>query len=435
MSASIGVEKMKANGRFFHHCLHVVGFLDLFGVSMIIPLLNHHIKSLGASPTTAGIIGSCYGVLQLFSSSIVGSWSDIVGRRFSLITCILVSAFGYALLGLSTTIFICAIARIPVGIFKHSLSISKALLSDLVAEKERPRVMGRFNAACSIGFILGPVVAGYLTELQGGFYLTCFLCSAIFVLNAGLVWIMPRNEEMFHNGNFGNEKKANDLNPENEGIKKNHLTWTLRDQVVSVFKKVTEAAFSDLWDIFLVRLLMAISVMLCYSNFALAMEERFHMKPRTTGYLISYSSSLGVVAGFLIGPLSKLYGHSSYRMLMHSSILTFFCIFLYSLAPKIWVVVLSFTFLAFSTNIGRTCIVDIELAVGKQYGSGTLIGIGQSVSSVGRILAPLLSGIAQEYNACGPPLLGAIMAFASIYLMYKCRIRYSGPSLQKPKSE
>ncbi|XP_041438305.1 major facilitator superfamily domain-containing protein 9 isoform X2 [Xenopus laevis] len=411
---------------------------------MIVPLLNHHIKSLGASPTTAGIIGSCYGVLQLFSSSIVGSWSDIVGRRFSLITCILVSAFGYALLGLSTNIFICALARIPVGIFKHSLSISKALLSDLVLEKERPRVMGRFNAASSMGFILGPVVAGYLTELQGGFYLTCFLCSAIFVLNAGLVWIMPSSEE-FCNGNIVNENKTNDLTPdshvkldvlqENKEIIKNHPTWTVRDKVVSVFKKVTGAAFSDMWDIFLVRLLMAISVMLCYSNFALAMEERFHMKPRTTGYLISYSSSLGVVAGFLMGTLSKLYEHSSYTMLMHASILTFFCIFTYSLASKIWVVVLSFTFLAFSTNIGRTCIVDIELTVGKQYGSGTLIGIGQSVSSVGRILAPLLSGFAQEYDACGPPLLGAIMALASIYLMYKCRIRYTGASLQKRKSE
>lgn len=30
---------------------------DLFGVSMIIPLLSHHVKALGASPIVAGIIG------------------------------------------------------------------------------------------------------------------------------------------------------------------------------------------------------------------------------------------------------------------------------------------------------------------------------------------------------------------------------------------
>lgn len=33
---------------------------DLFGVSMIIPLLSHHVKALGASPTVAGIVGRCF---------------------------------------------------------------------------------------------------------------------------------------------------------------------------------------------------------------------------------------------------------------------------------------------------------------------------------------------------------------------------------------
>ncbi|KAM4795944.1 major facilitator superfamily domain-containing protein 9 [Rhinophrynus dorsalis] len=427
----------------------MVGFLDLFGVSMIVPLLNHHIKSLGASTTTAGIIGSSYGILQLFSSSIVGSWSDIVGRRFSLITCILASSFGYALLGASSNIFICAISRIPVGMFKHSLSISKALLSDLVSEKERAVAMGRFNAASSIGFILGPIVGGYLTE-RGGFYLNCFLCSAIFIVNAGLVWIMPQMDDKLRssapvsNESTLSKKNINlhtpesgvklEISQEENGILKSRPTQSLGNQVLSVLQKVTGVAFSSLWDIFLVRLLMAIAVLLCYSNFALAMEERFHMTPLITGYLISYSSSLGVVAGFLIGPLSRIYKHSSYTMVLHSSTLTFACLLLYSIAPSIWFVVLAFTFLAFSTNISRTCIVDVELTIGKKYGSGTLIGIGQSVSSVGRILAPLFSGIAQEFSPSGPPQLGAALALASIFLMHKMKSRYTGTTA-KEKNE
>lgn len=71
------------------------------------------------------------------------------------------------------------------GLFKHSLSICRALLSDLVSENERPLVMGHFNAASSVGFILGPMVGGYLTEHEGGFYLSSFVCAAIFLLNAG----------------------------------------------------------------------------------------------------------------------------------------------------------------------------------------------------------------------------------------------------------
>ncbi|KAM9320018.1 major facilitator superfamily domain-containing protein 9 [Gastrophryne carolinensis] len=413
---------------------------------MIVPLLNHHMKSLGASPTTAGIIGSCYGILQLFSSSIVGSWSDIVGRRYALIACILISALGYGLLGISINIYIYALARIPVGIFKHSLSISKAFLSDLVSEKERPHVMGRFNAASSMGFILGPVVGGYLAELQGGFYLTSLICTGIFILNAGLVWIMPQTEEKTH-GTVGSDRNANVQNGlpteadvsihscKGEGDKLGRNTMqTFWTQIISVFKKVTGVIFSEMWDIFLVRLFMAISVMLYYSNFALAMEERFHMTPKMTGFLISYGSTLGALAGFSLGPLSRLYQYNTYTMLLHSSVLTFFSILLYSVAPKMWIVILSSTFLAFSTTIGRTCIVDLELTLGEQHGRGTLIGVGQSVTSVGRILVPLLSGIAQEYSACGPPQLGAMLALASVFLMYKGKSRYSF-STHKIKAE
>ncbi|KAF4799947.1 hypothetical protein TURU_049277 [Turdus rufiventris] len=61
----------------FVRCLYAVGFLDLFGVSMVVPLMNHHIKSLGASHTVAGIIGSLYGVMQLFSSTFVVSSNTV----------------------------------------------------------------------------------------------------------------------------------------------------------------------------------------------------------------------------------------------------------------------------------------------------------------------------------------------------------------------
>ncbi|XP_018409630.1 PREDICTED: major facilitator superfamily domain-containing protein 9 [Nanorana parkeri] len=433
------------NGRSLQQYLHVVGFLDLFGVSMIVPLLNHHMKSLGASPTTAGIIGSCYGILQLFSSSIVGSWSDIVGRRYSLIACIVISALGYGLLGVSINIYIYAIARIPVGIFKHSLSISKAFLSDLACEKERPHIMGRFNAASSMGFILGPVVGGYLAELQGGFYMTSLICTVIFIVNAGLVWIMPQTEEKLNIVAHSDSSENLSINQspksgmrshilhEDNGTKANNAQ-TVWMQIIFVLRKVTGVAFSEMWDIFLVRLLMAISVMLYYSNFALAMEERFHMTPRMTGFLISYGSTLGALAGFSLGPLSKLYQYNTYTMLLHSSLLTFLSILVYSVAPKMWIVILSSTFLAFSTSIGRTCIVDLELTLGEQYGSGTLIGVGQSVTSVGRILVPLLSGIAQEYSPCGPPQLGAVLALASIFLMYKSKLGYSYSSHKKLKA-
>ncbi|XP_058478388.1 major facilitator superfamily domain-containing protein 9 [Solea solea] len=422
------------------YCIYVVGFMDLFGVSMIIPLLSHHVKSLGASPTVAGIVGSTYGILQFFSSTIVGSWSDVVGRRDSLLTCLLISAFGYSLLGTSTSIALFVLARIPVGLFKHSLSICRALLSDLVSESERPLVMGHYNAASSVGFILGPVVGGYLTEHEGGFYMSAFTCASIFVLNAGLVWMLPWDETLIlcretnssndpincchdNHCNKSVQNRKHTLVTGETGQRK-RLQWRpvspLRPvwrQLTSVGTRIRVVFSSDMWDVFLVRLLMGVAIMLYYSNFSLAMEERFSLKPKTTGYLISYSSLLGALAGFLVGPVTQLYRRNMAVLLLHSTILTCSLIFLYAAAPSVWQVLLTSTFFAISTAIGRTCITDLELQKGGVQASGTLIGAGQSVTAVGRVLAPLLSGLAQEFSPCGPPSLGVVLALAAVALL------------------
>lgn len=52
-----------------------------------------------------------------------GSWSDVVGRRYSLLTCLLFSGFGYSLLGISTSIPLFILARIPVGGYRTSILI------------------------------------------------------------------------------------------------------------------------------------------------------------------------------------------------------------------------------------------------------------------------------------------------------------------------
>ncbi|KAM6985102.1 major facilitator superfamily domain-containing protein 9 [Aplochiton taeniatus] len=447
-------------------CIYVVGFMDLFGVSMIIPLLSHHVKALGASPTVAGIVGSTYGILQLFSSTIVGSWSDVVGRRYSLLSCLLLSALGYGLLGMSTSITLFVLARIPIGLFKHSLSICRALLSDLVTESERPLVMGHFNAASSVGFIVGPVVGGYLTEHEGGFYTSSFTCAAIFLLNAGLVVMLPWSEASAQrtdaNSNTSFSPGCHDNNVRNsvhlDGSHRNHhhrpasapateaglekhqggarwgemsLLQPAWRQLSSVVSKIRTVASSEMWDLFLIRLLMAISIMLYYSNFSLAMEERFALKPKTTGYLISYSSTLGALAGGLVGPVTKLYGNDMPALLLHSTVLTCLLILLYAAAPSVWEVLLSSTFFAISTSIGRTCITDLELQRGGVHASGTLIGAGQSVTAVGRILAPLLSGLAQEFSPCGPPSLGVGLAVAAVGLLLIRIPKWNGRAKEK----
>ncbi|XP_069747197.1 major facilitator superfamily domain-containing protein 9 isoform X2 [Narcine bancroftii] len=414
-------------------CLYVVGFLDLFGVSMVVPLLSRHIKLLGGSSTVTGLIGSLYGLLQLFSSVVIGSWSDVVGRQSILTVTLILSGFSYGLLGKSSSIPLVILARIPTGIFKHSQTIVKALLSDLVSGHERPHVMGRFYAVCSVGFILGPVLSGYLVELDGGFYTMCFICCTIFFINAGVVWWLPFNELLYiptkesHSKTEINcedmcttlckEENRKGLSTAHNGVVRRKTLDPLWNQCMSVGQNIKGLVCSDLWDIFLVRFLMALANLLYYSNIVLAIEERFSIPPRLIGYLISYGGIIGSLSGFTAGCVIRQYNNKTFLLLLHSSILTCCTMAVYSFASSIQVVVLCITVQGFSTTIGRTCITDVELSRIGSQARGTLIGAGQSVTAVARVLAPLLSGLVQEVSVSGPPKLGAGLALLAILHM------------------
>jgi hypothetical protein len=43
-------------------------FLDLFAVGLVVPLIPHFLSSLGASPSTIGVIGSFYGLAQVLGA-------------------------------------------------------------------------------------------------------------------------------------------------------------------------------------------------------------------------------------------------------------------------------------------------------------------------------------------------------------------------------
>ncbi|XP_059820397.1 major facilitator superfamily domain-containing protein 9 isoform X1 [Hypanus sabinus] len=262
-------------------CVYLVGFLDLFGVSLVVPLLSRHIKLLGGSSTVAGLIGSLYGLLQLFSSLLIGSWSDVVGRQSILLVTLILSGFSYGLLGFSSNICLVTLARIPTGIFKHTQTILKALLSDLVPGYKRPHVIGRFCAASSVGFILGPILSGYLVELDGGFYITCFICCFIFLLNAGVVCWLPYKERLYIPTkelhlrtetscestctSLGKEDNRKLLDTASNGVAKHKASDPFWSQCISVGLKIKGLVCSNLWDVFLhPHLLHYGSLLFCY---------------------------------------------------------------------------------------------------------------------------------------------------------------------------
>ncbi|CAH1224761.1 MFSD9 [Branchiostoma lanceolatum] len=374
------------------------GFLDLFGVSMIIPLLSRHAKHMGASPALMGALASVYGGLQLFSSPLIGSWGDVWGKRPMLLLCLLLTTVSYTLLGLAPTLTLAILVRILAGIFKHSQTLSKAYLADIVPKAKHSEVFGRFSAFSSMGFIVGPVVGGHLMVMEGGFLLVCLAGSALFFINLCIVWYaLPHIDT----------GKKNDNHKKNPAASFDFLNF---------FSSMKKALFSDMWDLFLVKFLLTFSVLLYRTNLGLVLEQRFDITPKEIGYLISYSGIVGTASGFGVGKVADFYRDDS-KVMIHFTFLLVAAILGMTFTPYIWLYVVCQTVMSFSNANLRVASTNIAIERGRNKETGVLMGLNQSVISMGRIGAPLLGGMVQEVHLVGAGLVGAVFALLACAIM------------------
>jgi DHA1 family tetracycline resistance protein-like MFS transporter len=144
--------------------------VDYFAVGMMRTLLPFYGKQLGGTPFTQGALEALYGAGQVVGSVILGRWSDQQGRKAGLAVSFAGSAIGYALVALSVSgvagesfslpLLLCS--RVPVGLAKQTITISRAVLADVTEPAGRSVAMQRLYSAMAAGYIIGPSFGGWL---------------------------------------------------------------------------------------------------------------------------------------------------------------------------------------------------------------------------------------------------------------------------------
>ncbi|XP_021377407.1 major facilitator superfamily domain-containing protein 9-like isoform X2 [Mizuhopecten yessoensis] len=331
-------------------------------------------------------------VLPQQQLALLGRWSDVTGRKFCLVPCLLMSAVGYLTMGFSYTLTILMFSRSITGMFKQSQSISRSMLSDITSADQRCRVYGRFNSLSSVGFILGPLVSSTIIQYEGGFYIVSCLCGSIFILNAVLMWfILPTTAPT--------KKKPSQYNGVTNIIASfKHLNWT------------------KLWDIFLVNFFSGFSVMLFRSNSDMIFMDRFGTTKQHMSYLTSYTAVVSALCGFVSGWIAAKY-QNNYRLYQHMVCGLFVALVALTLVVDFWMYILVLALLSFVTTNLRVASASLLVQRGGAEGVGAVMGLGDTVMSVARMLSPLLSGMALEISSSGPPLMGSVMAGIAVTLI------------------
>ncbi|HEV7225234.1 MAG TPA: MFS transporter [Pirellulales bacterium] len=153
-------------------------FIDLLGFGIVLPLLpiygkhfaEQHQLSAHQMGWLIGLLMSSFSAMQFLFLPIWGRLSDRYGRRPILMIGLAASTFFYFLFGLAAVWHSLAglfIARIGAGIAGATISTAQAYIADTTARESRAKGMALIGAAFALGFTLGPLL-GATALVAGG---------------------------------------------------------------------------------------------------------------------------------------------------------------------------------------------------------------------------------------------------------------------------
>ena len=173
------------------------------------------------------------------------------------------------------------------------------------------------------------------------------------------------------------------------------------------------------WDVFTLKFLLGFAQAVHYQNFSLILKEEYGIAPSGIGYTISFQGLVGATVGFLtgwMGRFSKQDNDHALRMLHGFGVLALSFVFL-SFAPNLTFFIICLIPLSASSSLLRIVTSEVILQRTECDQRGSLIGSGQSMSSVARLIAPFCSGLAYDmFGFYGIALLRMAVAAVAVAL-------------------
>jgi DHA1 family tetracycline resistance protein-like MFS transporter len=178
--------------------IFITVLIDVLSFGLIIPVLPHLIEDFAGGDTAhaaywVGVFGTIFAAIQFFSSPVQGALSDRYGRRPVILLSCLGLGLDFCFMALAPTLWWLLVGRIISGITSASFTTANAYVADVTPADKRARSYGLLGAAFGLGFIVGPLIGGWLggIDLRLPFWFAAGLallnfCYGLFVLPESL---------------------------------------------------------------------------------------------------------------------------------------------------------------------------------------------------------------------------------------------------------
>ena len=177
--------------------IFVTVLIDILSFGVIIPVLPKLVEeftsgSIARAAIWVGVFGTVFYAIQFVSSPVQGALSDRYGRRpVILLSCLGLGA-DFILMAVADTLPLLLLARVFSGAFSASFTTANAYIADVTPPEKRAQAFGMIGAAFGVGFTIGPLIGGFLGDMDLRF--PFWLAAVLALLNFLYGWfVLPES--------------------------------------------------------------------------------------------------------------------------------------------------------------------------------------------------------------------------------------------------
>lgn len=383
--------------------------LDLLGLTLIIPILapllteSETVLGPGVSEETRnllyGLVIAAFPTFQFVGAPLLGALSDRIGRKRVLYLTIGGTLISYLITATAIvhgSIVGLFVGRIVQGFSAGNLSVIYSAIADVSGPEEKAKNFGLVGAAFGIGFVIGPLVGGILSDPA---YVSWFSFATPFWVSAGLVGF-------------------NLL-----------LVWRIFPETLQTFNREAPITpwrgFQNLAKAFTNPRLRAIFVVVFFFTFGftfftqmiqLFLIKRFDFNQSDIGKLFGYVGLLlALTQGLIVRYLSSRVGPAP---ILRITLLTLSGAFLLLLLPDQTLgIYLMMPFVVISNGIANPNLASTVSNLAPAHLQGETLGMQQSVQSLAQIIPPIAGGLIVSYSITSPLWLASVAVFLG-WLMF-----------------
>jgi DHA1 family tetracycline resistance protein-like MFS transporter len=364
--------------------------LDMLAFGLIIPVVPALIRELAhvtseEATLWLGPLAATYAVMNFLFGPVMGALSDKFGRRPVLLASISTLAIDFLIMGFAHNIWLLFLGRALSGISGATYSTANAYIADVTTPGERGRAFGMIGAAFGFGFVFGPVIGGFLGEIdpRAPFFAGAGLALLNFLY--GLI-VLPESLDPDNRRAF-DIRRANPLGAAKHFSELPHVGWFL---IAAGIFMLAHTVFPSTWNV--------------YS------EIRYNWTPKEIGFSLGLVGiGAAVVQAGLMGLILDRIGTVKTALLGFG--VNIVSLFAYAFASHGWMVYAIIPFGALG-GVASPALNSLMSTVTPANAQGELQGASSSLNAMAMIIGPLtMNAVLFTFTHDGAPVHFAGAAF------------------------